>query len=501
MRCYPGSSSGPINCCCGWRIRSYATNGLAVPTRDAAPPAAMAGWSRHPKAVVVVLGTQPGPIVTIVRTMFWQTHPVQRVMKSARSLGIGTALSPENFRAAFRGFLQGLAACALIALLLWSGKDYRPTEAEAAVATYRFNLLAWEAGNVFDKWYHELVALLPWNSLPPREQRISAAEEFFQLGEEEQRLEGELLSIPESSPRAAEIRGRLAEIHDRRGSIRPLVEQTIEREISDILHEEEFSSRIGAILPPVDTVLSHSPALLVTSPRDRIFRLDNTLLRHGVRPDERTALEDVMLHERDLSAIVVNTGGVGTFPTVVSAAGSLHFALNTVAHEWLHNWFFFQPLGQHFWDSPDMTTLNETAATLGGWEIGDQAYESMTGIDYERKPPAPPEERDPNAFDFTAEMRETRQTAENLLAEGRIEEAESYMEERRQELLDRGYRIRKINQAFFAFYGSYATSAASDSPVEGQLRELRAKSDSLGDFLRTVAQFSSYQEFLDYLEE
>ena len=55
-RCCPGSSSGPINCCCGWRIRSYATNGLAVPTRDAAPPAAKAGWSRHLKPVVVVLG-------------------------------------------------------------------------------------------------------------------------------------------------------------------------------------------------------------------------------------------------------------------------------------------------------------------------------------------------------------------------------------------------------------------------------------------------------------
>ena len=55
MRCCPGSSSGPINCCGGWRIRSYATNGLAVPTRDAAPPAAKAGWSRHLKPVVVVL--------------------------------------------------------------------------------------------------------------------------------------------------------------------------------------------------------------------------------------------------------------------------------------------------------------------------------------------------------------------------------------------------------------------------------------------------------------
>ena len=55
VRCCPGSSSGPINCCCGWRRRSYATNGLAVPTRDAAPPAAKAGWSHHLEPVVVVL--------------------------------------------------------------------------------------------------------------------------------------------------------------------------------------------------------------------------------------------------------------------------------------------------------------------------------------------------------------------------------------------------------------------------------------------------------------
>ena len=408
-------------------------------------------------------------------------------------------ISPQFLRAFFHGFLQGLSACALIALLLGSGKDYRPTESEMAIASYRFNLLAWEAGNVFDKWYHELAALLPWNSLPPPEQRVILAEEFFQLGEEERRVEGELLNVPESSARADEIRIRLDEIHDRQSDIRPAVEQTVEREISDVLHEEGFASRLGAILPPVDTVLGHSPALLVTSPRDRIFRLDNVLLQHGVRPDEREALEEITTSERNLSAIVVNTGGVGTFPTVVSSSGSLHFVLNTVAHEWLHNWFFFQPLGQHFWDNPEMITLNETAATLGGWEIGDRAYEAMTGIAYDRQPPGPPAGRAPNAFDFNDHMRETRQTAERMLGDGRIEDAEAYMEQRRLELMERGYRIRNINQAFFAFYGSYATSAASDSPIEGQLRELRAESDSLGDFLRTVAQFSTYQEFLNHI--
>lgn len=422
-------------------------------------------------------------------------------MKSSTVHAVGAAISPHNLRAAFLGFLRGLAACALVALLLWSGKDYRPTESEEAIAAYRFNLLSWEVGNVFDKWYHELLTLLPWNSPLSRTERIALAEEFFRLGEEERRLESELLTLAESSPRADEIRRNLEEIHDRQDSIRPVVEQTVEREISTVLVEEGFSSRIGAILPPVDTVLGHSPALLVTSPRDRIFRQDNILLRHGVQPDEREALEDITLEERNLSAIVVNTGGVGTFPSVVSAGGSLHFALNTVAHEWLHNWFFFQPLGQHFWDNPEMTTLNETAATLGGWEIGDRAYQAMTGIAYERKPPGPPSERDPNAFDFRAEMRETRQRTEELLAEGRIQEAESYMEERRLELLDRGYRIRKINQAYFAFYGSYATSAASISPIEGHMRELRARSESLEDFLKTVAQFSTYQEFLEYLGE
>ena len=410
-----------------------------------------------------------------------------------------SSASLNFFQAAFQAFARGLLVGVLAVLLLWAGRDYRPTETEVAVASHRFNLLAWEVGNVFDKWYHELIVLLPWNSPLPREERIKLSEEFFRIGEEERRLENELLTVGESSPEAASIRQRLEEIHDRLGSIRPIVEQTVEREISDVLVGEGFSSRIGAILPPVDTVLSHSPALLVTSPRDRIFRLENTLLRHGIRPDDREVLEQLTLEERDLSAIVVNTGGIGTFPSVVSSGSSLHHALTTVAHEWLHNWFFFHPLGQHFWDSADMTTLNETAATLGGWEIGDRAYEAMTGIRYDRKPPSPPAERDPNAFDFNTHMRETRQQTEELLSQGRIAEAESYMEERRQELLERGYRIRKINQAYFAFYGSYATSAASVSPIEGQLRGLRQRSETLGEFLNTVAQFSTYEEFLEHI--
>ena len=49
-----------MSCCYGWRIRSYATNGRAAPTRNAAPHAVKAGCSRHPKAVVVVLEKETG---------------------------------------------------------------------------------------------------------------------------------------------------------------------------------------------------------------------------------------------------------------------------------------------------------------------------------------------------------------------------------------------------------------------------------------------------------
>ena len=59
-RCCPGNGLARLSCCCGWRIRSYATNGPGAPTKDAAPPAVKAGWSHHPKRVpkrvVVVLG-------------------------------------------------------------------------------------------------------------------------------------------------------------------------------------------------------------------------------------------------------------------------------------------------------------------------------------------------------------------------------------------------------------------------------------------------------------
>ena len=221
-------------------------------------------------------------------------------------------------------------------------------------------------------------------------------------------------------------------------------------------------------------------------------------MRPGLSDATREEIEARVLENENLAALVESTGGLASYPSVVSESGSLHRAVVITAHEWLHHWFFFQPLGQHFWDSSQMTTLNETAATLGGQAIGDRAFTAMTGERVVREPQPPPA-RDPGAFDFDSSMRETRLRTEELLAEGKIEEAEAYMEERRRLMAANGRFIRKINQAYFAFHGSYATSAVSISPIDGQLRELQARTGSLEGFIKMVARFGSYQEFLDHL--
>jgi len=65
------------------------------------------------------------------------------------------------------------------------------------------------------------------------------------------------------------------------------------------------------------------------------------------------------------------------------------------------------------------------------------------------------------------------------------------MEARRKILVARGYLIRKLNQAYFAFHGSYAVGASATDPIGGKLRALRQRTGSLADFVRTVAKITS----------
>ncbi len=93
-------------------------------------------------------------------------------------------------------------------------------------------------------------------------------------------------------------------------------------------------------------------------------------------------------------------------------------------------------------------------------------------------------------------MHETRVRTDELLAAGRIAEAEAYMESRRLFMGEHGYVMRRLNQAYFAFHGNYTDRAGggSASPLGGEIRSLRQQSANLRDFLRRVAGYDSYDD-------
>jgi len=116
------------------------------------------------------------------------------------------------------------------------------------------------------------------------------------------------------------------------------------------------------------------------------------------------------------------------------------------------------------------------------------------------QPTAPPKSAEPPRVDFNAVMRDTRLQVDEMLAKGQVDEAERFMEERRQYLQANGYYIRKLNQAYFAFYGTYADMPSSVSPIGEELRQLQTKTKTLRDFLNAAAGMYRRSDLQDLLE-
>ena len=383
-----------------------------------------------------------------------------------------------------------IALAFLILVVGHGGQSYSATY--LAAAPHRWSLLQWEASNFLDKWWHRTVQAIPWYSppVPPEE----AVARFFELTEQIDHLQ----VYPDHPDN--DLQATLQDLQSQRDDVKPVAEEQLEKEISRVLDEEVFQSRIGLIWPPVDLALLNPPSVLITSPRHVIERLRDHVLEPNLNIPTREMLEEKLLQEEDLSALVVNIGGIATYPSIVVINGGLRRAVDIAAHEWLHHYWFFHPLGQNYFRDADTTTLNESAANLAGREISQRALDVL---DPQTPAPAspPPSAADAGpVFDFRQTMHETRLRVDELLAEGRINEAEAYMESRRQLFVDNGYRIRKINQAYFAFHGTYADSPSSVSPIYDELVQFREALPTLGDFIREIAKFSSYSQFKTHLQ-
>jgi hypothetical protein len=84
-------------------------------------------------------------------------------------------------------------------------------------------------------------------------------------------------------------------------------------------------------------------------------------------------------------------------------------------------------------------------------------------------------------------MRNIRIAVDNYLAAGEVGQAEAFMEEKRLYILSQGYYIRRLNQAYFAFYGTYASSPSTVNPIGEMLRDLRENSVSITDFIKITS--------------
>lgn len=284
----------------------------------------------------------------------------------------------------------------------------------------------------------------------------------------------------------------------------PVSEAILQGQISQIL--KQFGLTVaGQPIPPVLYHVTPLPLALIVSPRDKIQQDANISLAADFNLPQMTALEEQVSKGTDKSALVVEIGGVGVYPTMVMNTSDLPYLVETVAHEWTHNYLTLRPLGLNYETSPELRTMNETTASLVGSEVGLAVLKAF----YPDKvpPPAndekdngsspPPSESGAKVFNFRSEMHKTRVTVDEMLAAGKIDEAEKYMEARRVFFWDHGYQIRKLNQAYFAFYGAYADTpggAAGADPVGPAVRALRSQSPSLADFLNRISWMTSFED-------
>ena len=334
-------------------------------------------------------------------------------------------------------------------------------------------------------------------------------------------------AVTDKESTSAFLRTQRDELIAQQNSVAPFAESVLQSQLSEALARLGLTTA-GQPLPPTLYHVSSTPLALIVAPRDHIHQIANVSVLPTLTLDEQIKLEDEVARSLNVSTLVVGIGGVGVYPTMVTETTDLRWMLETIAHEWTHNYLNVRPLGLNYGKTPELRTMNETTASISGNEVGNyvlqEYYPEMLASSASSPLTSPrhffgnansslisfnqsflPSNRldDPPPFDFRAEMHETRVATDEMLAQGKIEEAEAYMETRRQLFWENGYLLRKLNQAYFAFHGAYADvpgGAAGEDPVGPAVRALREQSDSLEDFINTIAWMTSFEELQDAIK-
>ncbi|UCC90914.1 MAG: hypothetical protein JSW24_01780 [Dehalococcoidia bacterium] len=381
------------------------------------------------------------------------------------------------------------------------------TRLSSIVKSYRFSIMKWESRAIPGE-------AIQWISSSHKkiDDEVHVVAEYFSTIERIKTLESEIKAINAGNKPGdlALLEAELNMLLEQKMALRNTVEKIIENQIKKTLAQQgifnpvDRYTRLRINFPPLNFTLEKPPHLLVVSPRDRIESIRRITLQQNLSLEE---IEDIEaeVDKLGVSSLVVELGGLGaTYPSFVTDDASPRFIIDTATEEWLHHYLVFRPLGfLYLLDSIgvsmdyEIIIMNETLASMVSKEIGTLVIENYY----------PQYERGDNQaqiagseFDFNREMRDIRRIVDNYLVHGEIEQAEEFMEQKRQYLASKGYYIRKLNQAYFAFYGTYADSPTSISPIGVELKKLRNQSASLKEFLDRVAAMTSRQDLIDSIK-
>lgn len=399
--------------------------------------------------------------------------------------------------------LSGMALSMPRSTIHWSGHIER---IRAITRAHEFDFVGWTLNALGIK---KAQAALGAHNYLTIEAQSQLVEEYLALRGYLMALEREIANIyADPILRAPELVAAAyeAELKIYRGLYRqmtPIVESILQQQISAVIADMGFGIA-GQPIPPVLYHVTELPMALIISPR-YVIRQDESISLH---PDfdlmAREGLEQAVEQAVNVSALVVPVGGIGIYPPMVLSTTHLPSLVYVIAHEWTHNYLTLRPLGLLYDATPQLRTMNETTASISGQEIEAEVlrrfYPHLAPPETEPQQ-TPPEEMpeqapaEPAPFDPRRVLFETRIRVDALLAEGKIEEAESYMEQQRQYLWENGHRIRRLNQAYYAFYGAYADvpgGAAGEDPVGPAVRELRARSQTLLQFIDRISWMTSF---------
>jgi hypothetical protein len=360
-----------------------------------------------------------------------------------------------------------------------------------AAAPLGYDLTGWEWRHLGNRWLYKIGHLFDGGSSVAEENDL--VRRYFALAGDVASLERDQTAgrLPDETT--------LDEKRREQQRLENKVEAILEKRLTRVLEDEGLTtslplfSSVRFVFPPVDFEFGRPPTVLAISPREEIRLQRAILLRSGLSERDMSLLEKETA-ATGVSSLVLDIHAVAFYPSAIPADTTYEAAVDSIAHEWLHQYFFFHPLGRSYFRSNVTRTLNETAANIGGRDLGRLLRERFPLNDANSPASAPSPTPQTPKIDFRKEMRDLRTQVDALLGDGKVDEAEALMEERRQFLAENGYYIRKINQAYFAFNGLYADTAASRSPIGPKMTELRQLSPSLGEFLRAVSGITSEQE-------